>query len=86
MTFVSHIDRAIAEAPGDPHVLALRSLTVDPNAGRTLDDLHDPFTRDFALATAHADLGDKPRARAMFEDLTRRFPEWHRPKEALADP
>jgi hypothetical protein len=86
LTFAGHIDRANAEAPGDPHVLALRALTVEPNARQTLDDLHDPFTCDFALATAHADLGDMPRARAMFEDLTRRFPEWHRPKAALAEP
>jgi hypothetical protein len=48
------LDRANQEAPGDPHVLALRSVTVDPNAAKTLDNLHDPFTRDAALAEARA--------------------------------
>ncbi len=85
MTFVNHIDRAIAEAPGDPHVLALRSVTVDPEARKVLDDLHDPFTRDLALAIAHADLGDKQKATALLNDLARRLPEWPRPKDALAE-
>jgi hypothetical protein len=80
--FASLIDRAIREAPGDPFVLALRSLTVDPAARETLDALHDPFTRDFALAMAYADLGDTVRANAMLDELQRRFPEWRRPSLA----
>lgn len=84
MTFANHIDRAIDEAPGDPYVLALRALTVDPAAREILDELHDPFTRDFALAAAHADLGDKKSAATLLTSLTTRIPEWRRPKAALA--
>lgn len=84
-TFASHIDRAIAEAPGDPHVLALRSLTVDPEARKILDHLHDPFTRDLALAIAHADLGDKKKAVVLLNDLARRIPEWRRPAQTLSE-
>jgi hypothetical protein len=84
MTFTRHIDRAIEEAPGDPYVLALRAVTVDPTAREILDELHDPFTRDFALAAAHADLGDKKTAATLLTALVARIPEWHRPKAALA--
>ena len=85
MTFATHIDRAIAEAPGDPNVLALRTLTVDPAARQTLDELYDPFTRDLALATAYADLGDRKSAAALLTALTQSFPEWQRPRAALAE-
>ena len=84
ITFEGHLQRALEEAPGDPHVLALRAVTVEPAARATLEHLHDPFTRDFALATAWADLGEKTRARAILQDLARRFPEWHRPREEQA--
>ena len=47
------IDRAMVEAPGDPHVLALRAAaSMDHQAARRLDDLHDPITRDRALRHA----------------------------------
>ena len=47
------LERAYAEAPGDPHVLALRAATVmDHQAARLLDELHDPVTRDRALRHA----------------------------------
>ena len=46
------VHRASTEAPGDPHVLALRTMTVDPRAAQLLDEWHDPLTRDAALATA----------------------------------
>ena len=84
-TFVSHLDRAIAEAPGDPNVLALRALTVDPDARQTLGRLHDPFTATLALAIAHADLGDRKSAEVLMADLRRRIPEWPRPRTDLAD-
>lgn len=80
--FTSLLDRAIEEAPGDPFVLALRSLTVDPTARETLDALHDPFTRDLALAVAFADLGAVHRANVLLDELQRKFPEWQRPSLA----
>jgi hypothetical protein len=46
------VHRASTEAPGDPHVLALRAMTVDRRAAQMLDELHDPLTRDAALAIA----------------------------------
>ena len=47
------LERAYAEAPGDPHVLALRAATaMDHQAARLLDELHDPFTRDRSLLAA----------------------------------
>lgn len=45
--------KASVEAPGDPHVLALRAaLSMDRQAARLLDELHDPVTRDRALLAA----------------------------------
>lgn len=79
VAFRKLIDEAIDEAPGDPHVLALRSITVDPDARRVLDSMHDPFTRDLALAVAYADLGDRARADALLTGLIARIPEWQRP-------
>lgn len=81
--FASLIDKAEREAPGDPFVLALRSLTVDPAARERLDAMHDPFTRDLALATAYADLGSSDRATALLAALRRNFPEWQRPSMSL---
>lgn len=44
------LDRAAAEAPADPHVLALRvAQTGDGEAMRLLDALHDAHTRDAVL-------------------------------------
>lgn len=79
MTVASLLDRAEREAGGDPNVLALRSLTIEPAARRRLDRLHDPFTRDLALAVAYEDLGQPQRGAAIRADLARRFPEWKRP-------
>lgn len=73
------LDRAAREMPGDPHILALRSVTVDPGAAERLDALHDPFTRDFALALAFADAGQRDRADALLASLPERIPEWKRP-------
>lgn len=46
------LDEAEREAPGDPFVLALRGVTIDRNALRRLDELHDPMTRSLAIAVA----------------------------------
>jgi hypothetical protein len=73
------LDRAIREAPGDPDVLALRSVMGDPEAERILDALHDPFTRDFALAQAHLDAGNPGRAGSLLRMVMHRMPEWRRP-------
>jgi hypothetical protein len=49
----AHIARAVVEAPGDPHVLALRAATSrDASALRLLEELHDSVTRDRALRHA----------------------------------
>jgi len=81
--FRALIDAAEREAPGDPHVLALRAVTVEREAARRLDALYDPFTRDFALASAYLDTGDQPRAIPLFVSLARRVPEWQRPAATL---
>ena len=73
------LDLAESEAAGDPNVLALRSLTVERDAIKRLDRLHDPFTRDFALAQAFEDLGYTDRAAQLRRSLALRFPEWKRP-------
>jgi hypothetical protein len=72
--------RALDDSPGDPNVLALAGVTGDRDALRRLDLLHDPFTRDYALACAWLDAGDRPRAYALRDQLLRRFPEWQRPR------
>lgn len=47
------IERASAEAPGDPYVLALRAVQMrDPKAAAMLHQLHDPVTRDRAMRHA----------------------------------
>jgi hypothetical protein len=47
------IERALVEAPGDPNVLALRAaVSMDHEAARLLDELHDRFTRDGTLRHA----------------------------------
>jgi hypothetical protein len=73
------LDAAIRESPGDPHVLALRYVAGDARALPVLDAIHDPFTRDFALAAAYADAGDTPRADALLAAIEQRIPEWRRP-------
>ncbi|HEX9982672.1 MAG TPA: hypothetical protein VGF69_05385 [Thermoanaerobaculia bacterium] len=77
------LTNASNEAPGDPHILALRTLRGDPVARNQLDATHDPFTRDWALAHAHTDLGDERSAKALLHSLTTRIPEWHRPRREL---
>jgi len=74
------IARAMNDTPGDPNVLALASVTGDRDALRCLDVLHDPFTRDYALACAWLDAGDRQRAFALRDRLLRQFPEWQRPR------
>lgn len=75
------LDDAEAEAPGDPNVLAARAIAGDADSARRLALLHDPFTRDYALAVARFDIGDRAGALAMCDRLLRTFPEWRRPAE-----
>ena len=72
--------RARHDSPGDPNVLALASVLGNGDALRRLDRLHDPFTRDYALACAWLDIGDGARAFALRDALLRRLPEWQRPR------
>jgi hypothetical protein len=71
--------RAAADAPGDPDVLAARALAGDAASAQRLDLLHDPFTRDYALAAAYLDQGDRVAAFALRDRLLRVIPEWRRP-------
>ena len=73
--------RARDDSPADPNILALTGVTGDAGALRRLDLLHDPFTRDYALACAWLDAGDRQRAYALRDGLLRRFPEWNRPRD-----
>jgi hypothetical protein len=75
------LDRAARDAPGDPDILAARAVAGDAVSAQRLDLLHDPFTRDYALARARDDAGDRPGARALRDRLLRTFPEWRRPTE-----
>lgn len=75
------LDQAEAEAPGDPNVLAARAIAGDARSAQRLTLLHDPFTRDYALALARFDAGDRPGAAALTVRLLRAFPEWRRPAE-----
>jgi hypothetical protein len=68
------------DTPGDPNVLAFASVAGDRDALCRLDLLHDPFTRDYALACAWLDAGDRQRAFALRDRLLRQFPEWQRPR------
>jgi hypothetical protein len=67
------------ESPGDPDVLALRYVLGDATALARLEAMHDPFTRDDAMAHALRDTGRIEPARALLQSLTVRFPEWRRP-------
>jgi hypothetical protein len=75
------LDQAERDAPGDPDVLAARAVAGDAASARRLDLLHDPFTRDFALARARDDAGDRAGAHVLRDRLLRTFPEWRRPAE-----
>jgi hypothetical protein len=75
------LDQADAEAPGDPNVLAARAVAGDTESAELLNLLHDPFTRDYALAVARFDIGDRAGAAALADRLLRAFPEWRRPAD-----
>jgi 4-amino-4-deoxy-L-arabinose transferase-like glycosyltransferase len=75
------LDQAERDAPGDPDVLAARAVAGDAAAAQRLNLLHDPFTRDYALARARDDAGDHAGARALRDRLLRAFPEWRRSAE-----
>jgi hypothetical protein len=73
------LEQAESDAPGDPQVLAARAVAGDAASGRRLDLLHDPFTRDYALALAQLDVGNRAAALALRDRLLRAIPEWQRP-------
>ncbi len=61
-----HIAEARAEAPGDADVLALSAfLERDMRYLAPLDRIHDPFTRDWALARAAHAVGAEDNARQL---------------------
>lgn len=77
--------RARGEAPGDPDILALDALLNDPGATALLSKLHDPFTRDLALARAQAQLGQISQTHVLLGRIERQLPEWPAPKELARD-
>ncbi|HEX7152679.1 MAG TPA: hypothetical protein VF618_14410 [Thermoanaerobaculia bacterium] len=77
------LDAAVTEAPGDPHILALRAVRGDAESLAHLNAVHDPFTRDWVLAHAHRDLGHEPQARALLQGVATKIPEWSRPQRDL---
>lgn len=76
------VTRARAEAPGDADVLALSAFVErEPRFARQLDRLHDPFTRDWALAQAASAIGDPPTARRLASRAAAGCPEWPQPRD-----
>jgi len=75
---------ATREAPGDLHVLATNAILGDPTALPRMRALHDPFSIELALAVAWSDAGDPAKARMLAEDVSRRIPEWVRPRAFAA--
>jgi hypothetical protein len=86
------VAQARREAPGDADVLALSAMLGEPSVGAPasgarpgagaptleLDALHDPFTRDLALARASVDVGLD--ARPLVQRLIAIWPQWYRPR------
>jgi hypothetical protein len=60
-------------------VLAALAVHGDGAAAAVLDRLHDPFTRDYALALARLDAGDRTGALALRDRVLAVMPEWTRP-------
>jgi len=74
--------RARDEAPGDADVLAMSAFSErDPRFARQLDHLHDPFTRDWALARAAFAIGDESTARRLAARAAAGCPEWPLPHD-----
>jgi hypothetical protein len=74
--------RARRDAPGDADVLAMSAFAErDPRFARQLDQLHDPFTRDWALARAAFAIGDEPTARRLVSRAAAGCPEWPLPHD-----
>jgi 4-amino-4-deoxy-L-arabinose transferase-like glycosyltransferase len=71
---------AAREAPGDPNVLAALSVQGDIDATTLLNRLHDPYTRDYALALARLDAGDRAGALVLRDHAIAGMPEWARPR------
>lgn len=78
------LQRALDEAPGDAHVLALAAVSgVHPDAGLKLNRLHDPMTRDYAMALASATAGLPDAARAFASRAAEACPRWQKPRTLL---
>jgi hypothetical protein len=76
------ISRARDEAPGDADVLALSAfLERIPRHAHELDRLHDPFTRDWALARAAHATGDQATAQRLALRAHQGCPEWPLPAD-----
>lgn len=74
--------RARADAPGDADVLAMSAFAErDPRFARELDHLHDPFTRDWALARAAFAIGDQATAHRLAARAAAGCPEWPLPHD-----
>lgn len=77
-----HLAHARHEAPGDADVLALSALLErDARFLAELDRLHDPFTRDWALARAAHAVGEEQDARRLAARAARGCPEWRLPND-----
>jgi hypothetical protein len=71
------IAAARGEAPGDANVLALSAtLERDRRFAVEIDRIHDPFTRDWALSNAAAQVGDKRTAGILAVRTMKGCPEW----------
>ncbi|HEX7421857.1 MAG TPA: hypothetical protein VF505_18375, partial [Thermoanaerobaculia bacterium] len=74
--------RARQDAPGDADVLAMSAFAErDPRFARELDHLHDPFTRDWALARAAFAAGDQATAHRLASRAAAACPEWPLPAD-----
>jgi Dolichyl-phosphate-mannose-protein mannosyltransferase len=74
--------RARVDAPGDADVLAMSAFAErDPRSARQLDHLHDPFTRDWALARAAFAIGDQATANRLADRAAAGCPEWPLPAD-----
>lgn len=78
--FRPFLARAAVETSGDPNVLAALAVHGDGAAAVVLDRLHDPFTRDYALALARLDAGDRAGAFVLRDRVLTVMPEWTRPR------
>jgi len=78
----AQLARARDEAPGDADILALSAfLDRNPQHAYQLDRLHDPFTRDWALARAAFSIGDEMTAQRLASRARAGIPDWPLPAD-----